>query len=83
MAQPSLKLTKPPAELRAAFLALRDRLDVAALLDVPDKTLVYLLFRKTKDIRYRQFTLTMKSGGTRGTNRLTRPGTLSRSSSRN
>ena len=59
-----LHLTETDDYLRAAFRDLRPRQDVATLLKVSDKELIYLLFRKNAP-RYRQFSLRKRDGGAR------------------
>jgi RNA-directed DNA polymerase len=56
-------LAKTPAELAAEFKQLTTRADVAALLDVSEKELIYVLFRKGK--KYIEFDVPKKSGGAR------------------
>lgn len=59
-----LALAGARSQLRDSFLALKGRRDVAALLEVTDKELVYLLFRNGGP-RYREFTITKRDGSAR------------------
>ncbi|MGE3576789.1 MAG: trypsin-like peptidase domain-containing protein [Dehalococcoidia bacterium] len=61
--QKSTVLTRTDAELRRAFCGLKTRQDVAAVLEVSDKDLVYYLYRKKPT--YRVFEIPKKGGGTR------------------
>ena len=61
----SLKLTASKEELREAFFALQTRQDIARLLDVPDKQLVYHLYIESPHRRYAAFQIPKKTGGTR------------------
>ncbi len=63
--QMSLELDASPEELRAAFFALQTREDVAALLDVEDKRLIYHLYIAPDSTRYKTFAIPKKSGGHR------------------
>ena len=56
-------LTDSDSELRRKFLALRSRSDVAALLQVTEQDLIYLLYRPRP--RYRVFKMPKRAGGKR------------------
>lgn len=58
-------LTREPAELRRLFAGLRDRHDVANLLEVPYMHLIHILYRAPQAYRYRTFLIPKRSGGTR------------------
>ena len=59
-----LRLTGTDEELRVAFRKLQTRQDVATLLHVSDRELIYLLFRHGGP-RYRQFTIRKRAGTAR------------------
>lgn len=59
-----IELIKSDEILREDFSNLKNRVDVANLLEVSDKTLIYLLYRN-KDNNYKEFCLNKKSGGQR------------------
>ena len=59
------QLTTTDTELTEKFFNLMSPLDVANLLEVKYKTLVYLLYRKDGPKPYTEFYLTKKSGGER------------------
>ena len=61
-----LRLTESDSELRAAFQSLRTRRDVAEMLHVTDRELIYLLFRRPP--RYRQFCIRKRDGSLRTIN---------------
>ncbi len=50
------KLTKSDEECRQKFLSLKSRKDVADLLEIDEKTLIYLLYRN-KHKNYKKFLL--------------------------
>lgn len=52
-------------QLKVGFLALANRTDVAALLDLPLKQLTYHLFTLKGERRYRKFEIKKRSGGVR------------------
>ena len=58
------ELMKDDEELRAGFRALKSPQDIAALLEIPYKTLLYHLYRYDGP-RYKKFSITKKSGGDR------------------
>lgn len=58
-----VKLAATDAELRTQFSQLRTRRDIATLLAISDRELVYLLYRGGK--QYFEFSVPKKSGGTR------------------
>lgn len=58
-------LVATPSELKAKFLVLATRRDVANILEVPYALLVYHLFKTNPDTRYRSFDLAKRRGGTR------------------
>ena len=59
------QLTTTNAERTEKFFNLRSPLDVAGLLEVKYKTLVYLLYREDRPKPYTEFYLAKKSGGER------------------
>jgi RNA-directed DNA polymerase len=59
------KLTKTDTELKEKFFHLKSPFDVANLLEVKYKTLVYLLYRTDGPESYTEFYLKKKSGGER------------------
>ena len=61
----SLALPDPPEKLRAGFLALTTLEDVAQLLDVDYKHLIYYLYIVRPPERYTCFTIRKRSGGER------------------
>lgn len=61
----SLELTASKDELREAFFALQSRQDVANLLEVSDKQLVYHLYIEFPRKKYTTFAIPKKSGGSR------------------
>jgi len=59
-------LKRKPEELCKLFAALNSRKDVAALLEIPDKVLIYHLYvAKKRSQQYRTFSVPKKSGGAR------------------
>jgi len=58
-------LTKNIDELKGQFFKLETRRDVADLLEVSDKTLIYHLYRIKDSEKYTTFTIPKKSGGAR------------------
>src|SRR3989344_4873795 len=56
-------LVKSKEEIREAFFNLKTRRDVADLLEVDDKTLIYYLYRQKSN--YKTFLIKKKSGGER------------------
>ncbi len=58
-----LLLKDSPEELREKFYQLKKPLDVAKLLNIPFKRLVYHLYLVDADRRYKTFTIPKKSGG--------------------
>lgn len=58
-------LRRSSDELISAFRSLRTRADVADLLEVPERHLVYLLYRMPEATRYRTFLVKKRTGGTR------------------
>ncbi len=61
----SLILSASPEELKADFLSLRNRLDIAKLLDINLQTLIYHLYRVPESKRYKTFEIPKNLGGTR------------------
>lgn len=59
-----IKLKTSDEDLKKNFLSLSSRQDVADLLEITDKSLVYILYRNQEN-NYKEFTLTKKSGGIR------------------
>lgn len=60
-----LKLLSSPEELRAGFYSLQNRNDIANLLDIDLKTLIYHLYRVPENERYKTFNIPKSRGGTR------------------
>ncbi len=60
-----LNLTIDKEEVRKKFISLKDRSDIADLLEVDIKTLIYFLYRKDKPISYKTFSIRKKTGGER------------------
>ncbi len=60
-----LLLSDSPEELRQKFYELKTPLDVAKLLNIPHKRLVYHLYLVDSQRRYKTFTIPKKSGGER------------------
>ena len=52
-------------ELREAFFSLQSRRDVAHLLEIPDKVLIYYLYRVSASVQYTVFSIRKRRGGTR------------------
>jgi RNA-directed DNA polymerase len=63
-----INLTKTAEETRVAFLALKEPKDIADLLEIPNKTLIYLLYRVPESQRYISFEIPKKGGGKRTIN---------------
>ena len=61
----SLTLSASPEELKADFLSLRNRHDIAKLLDINLQTLIYHLYRVPESERYKTFEIPKNLGGTR------------------
>jgi len=61
----SLELTASKDELQEAFFALQTRQDVADLLEIPDKQLIYHLYIESPRKKYTSFAIPKKAGGTR------------------
>jgi len=61
----SLVLTASPKELKENFLSLRNRDDIATLLDIDTKTLIYHLYRVPENVKYKTFEIPKSLGGTR------------------
>jgi len=61
----SLLLTASPEEIREKFSLMRDRVDLASLLDIDIKTLIYHLYRVPEDKKYKTFEIPKSFGGTR------------------
>ncbi len=61
----SLTLSASPEELRKGFDSLQNRPDIAKLLDIDLKTLIYHLYRVPESKRYRTFKIPKNLGGTR------------------
>jgi len=61
----SLTLSASPEELRERFSSLENRQDIANLLDIDIKTLVYHLYRVPESERYKTFEIPKHLGGTR------------------
>ncbi|WP_392480097.1 reverse transcriptase domain-containing protein [Nostoc sp. C110] len=61
----SLLLYDSCKELSEKFKKLESPQDVAQLLEVPYKNLIYYIYRKSEDSRYNSFILPKKSGGSR------------------
>lgn len=59
-----LKLIKKDKDLTEEFLRLKDRSDVARLLEIDEKTLIFLIYRN-KEHNYKKFSVKKKSGGER------------------
>ncbi|WP_069789407.1 reverse transcriptase domain-containing protein (plasmid) [Cyanobacterium sp. IPPAS B-1200] len=60
-----LLLNRSPEELKNDFYQLKTPLDVAKLLNIPHKRLVYHLYLVDSQRRYKTFTIPKKSGGQR------------------
>lgn len=58
----NVKLSSSPAELRARFYAMRSKEDVAGLLEVLYKDLVYWIYRVPENKRYTIFEIPKKNG---------------------
>lgn len=61
----SLTLSASPEELRESFSSLKNRQDIAKLLDIDIKTLIYHLYRVPESERYKTFKIPKNLGGTR------------------
>lgn len=61
----SLTLSASPEELRESFSSLKNRQDIAKLLDIDVKTLIYHLYRVPESERYETFEIPKNLGGTR------------------
>jgi RNA-directed DNA polymerase len=61
----SIELTASDDELRVRFFALQTREDIARLLDIDEKILIYHLYIVAPDKKYQTFHIPKKSGGTR------------------
>jgi RNA-directed DNA polymerase len=61
----SLILSASPEELRERFSSLKNRQDIASLLDIDLKTLIYHLYRVPESERYKTFEIPKNLGGTR------------------
>jgi RNA-directed DNA polymerase len=61
----SLTLSASPEELRKGFSSLKNREDIAKLLDIDVKTLIYHLYRVPESERYKTFEIPKSLGGTR------------------
>ncbi|MDF5721844.1 MAG: reverse transcriptase domain-containing protein [Rhizonema sp. PD37] len=61
----SLLLYDSCEELSKKFKQLESSRDVAQLLQVPYKNLIYYIYRQSEDSRYKTFTVPKKSGGSR------------------
>ncbi len=61
----SIELSSNPQDLRSAFFSLKTRQDIADLLEVPDKQLIYYLYIIPEDRRYKYFEIPKKRGGIR------------------
>jgi len=61
----SLTLPASPEELRESFSSLKNRQDIAKLLDIDVKTLIYHLYRVPESERYKTFEIPKNLGGTR------------------
>lgn len=61
----SLTLLASPEELKTAFLSLRNRDDIAKLLDIELKTLIYHLYIVPEEKKYKTFEIPKNLGGTR------------------
>ena len=61
----SLFLYKDCGELKHDFLALKTARDVASLLEVSHERLTYHLYRVPESVKYAEFSVQKKSGGTR------------------
>jgi len=61
----STNLTKSSQELRDEFFKLQCRDDIAQLLDLTTKQLIFHLYVLPSDKKYKVFTVPKKSGGTR------------------
>lgn len=61
----SLTLSLSRDEMRTRFFALRSRVDVASLLDIDEKQLVFHVHIDSPSRKYKSFTIPKKSGGLR------------------
>lgn len=61
----SFELSAQPEELRKAFFALTTPQDLADLLEIPYRDLIYYIYRTPEDSKYQIFEIPKKSGGTR------------------
>jgi len=61
----SLVLTDSPEELVKKFLSMKDRSNIATLLDIDENTLIYHLYRVPEEKRYKTFEIPKNHGGTR------------------
>jgi len=61
----STELSLSNYELRTAFFQLESRQDIARLLDITEKQLIYYLYIIPENRRYNQFEIPKKSGGSR------------------
>ena len=61
----SLSLTAADQDLRAQFAGMRTRRDLADLLEVDYRRLVYHLYASRRDSQYESFSIPKKSGGVR------------------
>lgn len=61
----SLILDASPGELKEKFSLLRNRQDIAALLDIDTETLIYHLYRVPENRKYKTFEIPKSLGGTR------------------
>jgi len=61
----SLVLTASPEEIRQKFSSMRERTDVASLLEIDYQTLIYHIYRVPENKKYKTFYLPKNLGGTR------------------
>lgn len=60
-----LDLKRSPEDLRFLFYALKTKHDVADLLEINKKTLIYYLYRRSPETQYTQYRIKKRHGGTR------------------
>ena len=61
----SLVLVASPEELKRKFSSLQNRDNIAELLDIDSKTLIYHLYRVPENTKYKTFEIPKSHGGTR------------------
>jgi RNA-directed DNA polymerase len=60
-----LDLKRSPEDLRFLFYALKTKHDVADLLEINKKNLIYYLYRRSPETQYTQYRIKKRHGGTR------------------